>query len=425
MKTIPPHWKKATLKDCCLRPEYGFTASASSEAVGSKFLRITDIQDGRVDWTTVPYLAASSAANGELKLKKGDLVVARIGATTGKAFLIDNCPDALFASYLIRIRTKPGTSPEFVNFYFQSDEYWNQINQSKGGRLKGGVNIPILENLSIPLPPFEEQRAIAHLLATVQQAKEARQRELALERERKAALMEHLFSHGTRGERTKKTEFGSIPESWKVSTLGALCEDHLGILQTGPFGSQLHASDYVETGVPVVNPTHLGFNSIDTERVPRVSKELADTLPKHYLLRGDILISRRGDFSRFAYIGEGESGWFCGTGCMLIRLANPAMDNYFLALSMSLNSTQTYLKNAAVGSIMPNLNTTILSQMPVLVPAIDEQRQIAAVICACERKIAVFESEIPVVEELFAAMLAELMSGRISTELLSKVLSTQ
>jgi restriction endonuclease S subunit len=221
MNTLPPNWARVTLKDCCVRPEYGFTASASREDVGPKFLRITDIQDGRVDWTKVPYVAAP-ATLGDFKLKQGDIVVARIGATTGKAFLIDDSPDALFASYLIRIRTKPGTSPEFISFYFQSRQYWNQINQSKGGRLKGGVNIPILESLSLPLPPLQEQRAIAHVLQMVQKAKEARKRELALERERKAALMDYLFTHGAQGEGSKKTEIGEIPESWELTSVSGV-----------------------------------------------------------------------------------------------------------------------------------------------------------------------------------------------------------
>src|SRR2546427_12393197 len=64
-----------------------------------------------------------------------------------------------------------------------------------------------------------EQRAIARALRTVQEAKEARQRELTLERERKAALMEFLFTHGTRGEPRKQTEIGGIPESWQVMQL--------------------------------------------------------------------------------------------------------------------------------------------------------------------------------------------------------------
>ena len=73
-----------------------------------------------------------------------------------------------------------------------------------------------LLNVEIPLPPLPEQRAIAHILQTIQEAKTARRRELALERERKAALMDYLFSYGTKGEPRKQTEIGEIPESWEV-----------------------------------------------------------------------------------------------------------------------------------------------------------------------------------------------------------------
>ena len=72
----------------------------------------------------------------------------------------------------------------------------------------------------IPLPPLPEQRAIAHVLQTIQEAKSTRQRELALERERKAALMDYLFSYGTKDEPRKQTEIGEIPESWEVVRLG-------------------------------------------------------------------------------------------------------------------------------------------------------------------------------------------------------------
>ena len=87
--THASRWRRAQLKQCCLRPEYGYTTSASQEAVGPKFLRITDIQNGKVDWTTVPYAAAPPDAKGYF-LEPGDIVIARIGATTGKSQLAEN-----------------------------------------------------------------------------------------------------------------------------------------------------------------------------------------------------------------------------------------------------------------------------------------------------------------------------------------------
>src|SRR5690348_10743918 len=111
----PSLWKRAALRHCCFRPEYGYTASASQEPVGPKFLRITDIQNGQVEWNKVPYVEKPEDAARSYLLETGDIVIARIGATTGKAFLIQECPEAVFASYLIRLRTKPGLLPKFLN----------------------------------------------------------------------------------------------------------------------------------------------------------------------------------------------------------------------------------------------------------------------------------------------------------------------
>jgi type I restriction enzyme S subunit len=196
--------------------------------------------------------------------------------------------------------------------------------------------------------------------------------------------------------------------------LGDLCLNGLGIIQTGPFGSQLHASDYKSAGIPVVNPTHLRFNSIVDDAIPRISREKADSLYKHYLMEGDILISRRGDFSRYSYISQKYSDWFCGTGCLLIRLTHPEVDNYFLSILFSTEVIQNYLKLNAVGSIMPNLNTRILQDVPLTLPKIEQQREIAEVLRSCDRKITALEQEAVFLDELFRAMLEELMTGRLS-----------
>jgi type I restriction enzyme S subunit len=227
--------------------------------------------------------------------------------------------------------------------------------------------------------------------------------------------MEHLFTHGTRGEPTKMTEIGEMPESWEIAKLLDLCRDGQGFIQTGPFGSQLHSSDYKECGVPVVNPTHLGFNTINEGSLPFISTEDADRLSKHYLIRGDILISRRGDFSRYSYITDHQSGWLCGTGCILIRINHPNVDNYFLSVLMGHKLIQDHFDQNSVGSIMPNLNTKILVDLPVILPHVEEQKIISGVLLACDIKIAALDHEAHLLDELFRVMLEELMSGGLSS----------
>ena len=161
---IPESWEMVRLGNYCHKPDYGYTESAVDSPVGPRFLRITDIQNDEVNWEKVPYCDCGMEDREKYSLKTGDIVIARIGATTGKAYMVEDCPDAVFASYLIRVRTMDDLLPNFLAQYFRTTGYWSQINQSKGGRLKGGVNIPILSRLMLPLPRFAEQQEIAEIL---------------------------------------------------------------------------------------------------------------------------------------------------------------------------------------------------------------------------------------------------------------------
>jgi type I restriction enzyme S subunit len=132
---------------------YGYTARSSSNYVGPKYLRITDIQDKFVDWAKVPRCEIASEEKSKFKLSQGDIVFARTGATTGKSFLIDSDVDAVFASYLIRI--KPDTTkldPEFLYYFFQSSYYWDQIADGISGSAQGGFNASKLHAIKVSFP---------------------------------------------------------------------------------------------------------------------------------------------------------------------------------------------------------------------------------------------------------------------------------
>jgi type I restriction enzyme, S subunit len=143
---------------------YGYTESASSKPIGPRFLRITDIQDDRVDWVSVPYCKIESADLPKYRLISGDIVFARTGATTGKSFLVANPPEAVFASYLIRLRLlDKKLLPEFVSLFFQTSGYWKSIKDGSAGSAQGGFNATKLGALSIPIPPLPEQQRIVDI----------------------------------------------------------------------------------------------------------------------------------------------------------------------------------------------------------------------------------------------------------------------
>jgi len=141
--------------------QYGYTQKAETERVGPKFLRITDIQDGHVDWNKVPYCICPSHEITKFALQVGDIVFARTGATTGKSYLIKQLPEeTVFASYLIRLRTLSGVLPDYLFVYFNTPYYWAQITSLQKGMAQPGVNASLLARLLVPLPPLVEQRRI-------------------------------------------------------------------------------------------------------------------------------------------------------------------------------------------------------------------------------------------------------------------------
>lgn len=180
---------------------------------------------------------------------------------------------------------------------------------------------------------------------------------------------------------TIENPYGIKPQiGWSTTTLGELASSEESSIQTGPFGSQLHARDYKPEGTPVVMPQQLGDNTISLEGIARISDEDRDRLSRHIMQVGDIVFSRRGDVTRRAYIGTGQVGWFCGTGCLLIRVKNETCDNRFLSLFFSLPQFKEYIVQKAVGATMPNLNQGILQRVPIVLPALPTQQRIVEVI---------------------------------------------
>lgn len=173
---------------------------------------------------------------------------------------------------------------------------------------------------------------------------------------------------------------------WISTTLGAVVGEGRGRIQTGPFGSQLHASDYVSEGVPCIMPTNLKANRIDLAGIAYISEADADRLRQHRVRAGDIVYSRRGDVTQKALVRPEQAGFFCGTGCLLVRPGS-AVDSEFLTYQLSTPAINNWLLNQAVGAHMPNLNTGILSKLPLRIPELGTQRAIASVLSALDAKI--------------------------------------
>lgn len=159
IKELPRGWILAKLGEVVVDITYGHTAPSKNSPIGPKFLRITDLQNNSVDWDNVPYCNCNEVE--KYKLKSDDIVVARTGATTGKSFLLREIPEtAVFASYLIRLKTSKFCLPKYIALFMQSLSYWQQITAVSKGTAQPGANASILSTLLLSISPLNEQERI-------------------------------------------------------------------------------------------------------------------------------------------------------------------------------------------------------------------------------------------------------------------------
>jgi type I restriction enzyme S subunit len=239
-------WNECALADACSSIDYGLTASASERAVGPRFLRITDIVTGHIDWSAVPHVDADEATATKYQLHDGDVVLARTGASTGASAYVKDPPSAVFASYLVRLKAKPGYDSRFLAYYLKSDDFWTFIRGvlgDKSAQPNASASTMTRAPLSAPRDK-NEQRAIAHILGTLDDKIELNRRMSETLEAMARALFKSWFVDfdpvRAKAEgrdpglpkpladlfpaRLVDSELGEIPEGWAVSTIGAVAD---------------------------------------------------------------------------------------------------------------------------------------------------------------------------------------------------------
>jgi type I restriction enzyme S subunit len=408
--TIAAHWELAELDSVSEHPQYGLTASAESKG-NVKFLRITDIDELGVNWANVPFCTCDEKDLSKYLLHSGDIVFARIGATTGKSYLIKNPPESVFASYLIRVRAKPQIDSEFLSHFFQSDGYWRQINANKDSNLKKGVNGSVLRTLLLPKPPLDEQRRIAHILTTVQTAIEQQARLIALTRELKRALMRKLFTEGLRGEKQKETEIGLVPDGWDVLPLNEL------LTQT-QYGLSVRGEEAGSYGI--LRMTNQADGKISTAKMQYVSISKKD-YENYRLNHGDILFNRTNSIELVGRtaIFDIDGDYVFASYLIRVRTDQKRLNPFFLNHYLNWDESQKRLKTIALRAVsQSNISATRLRTFHVPVPTLDEQAEINQSIDVVNKKIGFHQQKKELLEELFRTLLHQLMTGEIRTDAL-------
>lgn len=458
---LPKNWKWVKLGDVAENIQYGYTESANSEKIGPKFLRITDIQDNKVNWDDVPYCKISVNDKNKYLLQQGDLLFARTGATVGKSFLIKTeIPESIFASYLIRVRIFSQVNVDYIAFFFHSPNYWEQIKESESGIGQPNVNGTKLAQLTIPLPPLSEQQRIVtrieykfseidhgieKLKMVRSQLKKYRQSVLKAAFEGKLGLgdettnlvqevlkgsQENVTPISTKSEATASSkkpiaphtkaeiaDLPQLPKDWNWVKLGEVAESMKnGIYKPAEF--------YGEKGIACLRMYNIQGGKIQWYNIKRMILKESE-IDEYELLPGDLLVNRVNSkelVGKTALITENLERCIYESKNIRLRLFNNIINSSYTNYWILFYSSEYFSNNFQQTAGMASINQDQLSNFPLPIPpSLAIQHQIVTAIenriSKADRLEEVVEDNLNKAEKLKQSILKKAFQGELSEPL--------
>lgn len=208
---LPENWVWCRLNDISIKIHYGMTASAVKNKKDVRLLRITDIQNSKVNWSTVPGCEYSKNDLTKYLLAENDIIIARTGGTIGKSYIVKNISvSSLFASYLIRVIPSENILADYIKVFLGSSTYWSQLYEVSRGD-QPNVSGTKLKNLMFPLPSYEEQKSILKRVEILQEKCNSLEKEIARSELNVEVLAQALLKEAFESKENKKTEVIVLP----------------------------------------------------------------------------------------------------------------------------------------------------------------------------------------------------------------------
>ena len=347
----------ARLGDICIQ----ITDGSHNPPMGveqSNYLMLSskNIDDDYITLNDPRYLSQEDfeAENRRTNIKPNDLLITIVG-TIGRVAIVPNSLTEFCVQRSVAVlKPKPEiVYNRFLMHYLQSMRPY--LEQESRGVAQKGIYLKQLSNLSIILPPLDEQRKIAAVLDKVSDLIAKRRQQLDKLDEMVKSRFIEMFGDPV-----------DNPHGFRKVALSELAE-----IRIGPFGSLLHKEDYIEGGHPLLNPSHIVDGKVAPDSKLTISDKKYDELEAYHLHTGDVVMGRRGEMGRCAVVPS--EGFLCGTGSLLIRTKGEVTADY-IQKTISFPSFRKTIEDMAVGQTMPNLNVPIVSKFQIIKPPIEVQK---------------------------------------------------
>ena len=368
-KKLLKGWKIVNLKSITDSIQYGYTESSSKVEIGPKFLRITDIQENKVNWESVPYCKIDKESKGKYLLKDGDLVFARTGATVGKSFLIKGkIPEAVFASYLIRVRVNLEINENYLSYFFQSPEYWKQITNDQVGTGQPNVNGTKLGLLKIVIAPLETQQAIVSKIEELFSELDKGIEDLKTAQQQLKTYRQSVLKWAFEGKLTNdNVKDGELPKGWEWTNV----QDISTLL-----GDGLHGTPKYDTNGEYyfINGNNLNDGKIEIkENTKKVSKEEFEKYKKQ-LNDKTIFVSINGSLGYTAFYNN-EPVILGKSACYFNVKDN--IDKHYIRYIFTSQRFTNYSTTIATGSTIKNVSLKSIREFEIPLPhSLEEQNLI-------------------------------------------------
>jgi len=390
-------WPEVALGDLVADLQSGF-ASGKNVPDGVVQVRMNNIgSDGQLDWTKIRRVPRPKRVEA-LRAEPGDILFNATNSPelVGKTALFrGRQEDVYYSNHFYRLRPEVGRADSaYLTRFIQ--KRWQE--KAFAGMCKRWVNQATVSKdnlltLKVPLPPFEEQKRIAAILDRADALRRLRQQAI----DRLNTLSQSIFHEMFVRERCNERP------------LSELVED----IQMGPFGSLLHKSDYVDGGVPLINPMHIVAGRIAPDMKFSVSEEKAKKLDRYRLRSGQIILGRRGEMGRCAVVDEEHAGMICGTGSMTLTPRNDDLNSDFFFFFLRTDTSKARMENAASGVTMLNLNSKSLDHVPIPTPPKLEQDRFSRRLRHIERLADRYQRDFSSLMSLFASLQQSAFAGEL------------
>lgn len=409
---VPEGWSVKKVVEFTEEHKQGYYTKNPYSEQGTYLIRITDLNNPKIDYSDMPMLVVDEKEYDQFKVKVGDFLFARSGAI-GRYGIVSKSYRSVFASYLIRFRFDESlVSTRYFGYAYESDICQSQLAAITQGSSNININADNIKSLSVPFPPLPEQKKIAAILTSVDDVIEKTQAQINKLKDLKTGMMQELLTRGVSVDGKPHAEFkdspvGRIPKGWEVRKISELCTHVVDCVnKTAP------VVDY-KTPYKMIRTTNVRHGRVDTENVRYVTEETYNAWTRRLTPEnGDLIFTREAPVGECGVL-EDSRGVFLGQRTMMYRAEQTKTSSHFLLYSLMSEYGKQQLEDFSGGSTVPHMRVPDCSKILIKLPPKEEQGLIVNSLKSVDVAIKNKEKKLQKVSHMKKALMQDLLTGKV------------